>query len=262
MDLGLKGKSVLVLASSRGLGRAAALEFAREGARVMISSRSEKTLETAEREIRSATNAEVHRQVCDLRKPADIEALVDRTAAALGTVDVLVNNAGGPPPGNFDQLDDQQWLEAFELNLLSYVRAIRAVLPHMRKQQSGRIVNFASSSVKAPIDGLLLSNTFRTGIVGLAKSLSQELAADGILINTVGPGIVQTDRITELTQARADKQGITFADAQNQSLAQIPLGRFGQPDEFARLVVFLGSEANSYITGQTLLVDGGMVKAL
>ncbi len=262
MDLGLTGKSILVLASSRGLGKASALEFARAGARVMLSSRSEAKLAETASELHELTGGDIQYFACDLTDAKQIGALVAHTMDALDTVDVLVNNAGGPPPGDFEQLDDAAWQHAFELNLLSYVRAIRAVLPQMKAQGSGRIVNFASSSVKAPIPGLLLSNTLRAGIVGLAKSLSQELAPHGILINTVGPGIIQTDRIVELNQAKAERTGLSYAEVEQAALANIPLGRFGEPEEFARLVVFLGSQANTYITGQTLLVDGGLVKAL
>ncbi len=262
MDLGLTGKSVLVLASSRGLGKASALEFARAGACVMLSSRSEARLADTAAELRDVSGGDVQYCACDLTVAEQIDGLVSRTIDVFGTLDVLVNNAGGPPPGDFEQLDDAAWQHAFELNLLSYVRAMRVALPQMKAQGGGRIVNFASSSVKAPIPGLLLSNTLRAGIVGLAKSLSQELAPHGILINTVGPGIIQTDRIVELNQAKADGTGMSYADVEQAALANIPLGRFGEPEEFARLVVFLGSMANTYITGQTLVVDGGMVKSL
>ena len=169
---------------------------------------------------------------------------------------------GGPPPGAFDQFDDEAWQKAFELNLLSFIRAIREVLPYMRKQKRGHIINFASSSVKQTIDNLLLSNTFRAGIVGLAKSLSQELATDNILINTIGPGKIGTSRVQQLDEAAAERKGITYEELRKQNESVIPMGRYGKPEEFAKLAVFLCSEANTYITGQTVLVDGGMVKAL
>lgn len=263
MDLGLKKKSVLVLASSKGLGRASAKLFASEGASVMLSSRNKDELLKATEEIKSDTNnSDVNYQVCDITKSEDIKAVVARTVELYGTVDVLVNNAGGPPAGHFDDFGDAAWQGAFELNLLSFVRAIREVLPHMRNQQSGRIVNLASSSFKQPIDGLILSNVFRTGIMGLSKSLSQELAGDNILINTVGPGRIETDRIVELDQKIAENKGISFEKVQQQSRNAIPIGRYGTPEEFARMIVFLGSEANTYVTGQALLVDGGLVKAM
>ncbi|PPA70824.1 SDR family oxidoreductase [Jeotgalibacillus proteolyticus] len=262
MDLGIKGKSVLVLASSKGLGKATAFEFAKEGARIMLSSRDAGQLEETTKEIIDATGAEVNYQVCDITKEAEIASLVEETASRYGTVDVLINNAGGPPAGGFDAHGDDNWQKAFELNLLSFVRAIREVLPYMRKQGGGHILNFASSSIKQPIDGLILSNTFRAGILGLSKSLSQELAQDNILINTLGPGRIATDRVEELDTIAAKKQERSYEEVKAASEKAIPLGRYGKPQEFASIAVFLCSPANSYITGQALLVDGGMVKNL
>ncbi len=262
MDLGLKGKSVLILASSKGLGKATARQFACEGARVMLSSRNAEQLAHAAMEIKEETGAEINYQVCDITKVEDIKSLVDQTVHLYGSVDVLINNAGGPPAGGFDSHEDDNWLQAFELNLLSFVRAIREVLPHMRKQGSGHILNFASSSIKQPIDGLILSNTFRAGILGLSKSLSQELAQDNILINTIGPGRISTDRVAELDNIAANKRGLTYEEVKVASEKSIPLGRYGQPKEFANIVVFLCSSANTYITGQAFLVDGGMIKNL
>jgi 3-oxoacyl-[acyl-carrier protein] reductase len=262
LDLGLKGKSVIVLASSKGLGKATAKMFAEEGANVMLASRNEDQLQQTAVEIKAVSDGHVNYQVCNITASEDIEALVIKTVESYGTVDVLVNNAGGPPAGAFDDFSDEAWQGAFELNLLSFIRAIREVLPHMKEQQSGRIVNLASSSFKQPIDGLILSNVFRTGIMGLSKSLSQELAGDNILINTVGPGRVETDRIIELDHKVAEKKGVSFEDIQEKSKKAVPIGRYGTPEEFARMIVFLGSEANTYVTGQALLVDGGMVKAM
>ncbi len=187
---------------------------------------------------------------------------MEQAAARFGTVDVLVNNAGGPPAGSFVSLDDDAWQQAFELNLLSLVRCIREVLPYMRRERFGRILNFASSSFKQPLDNLLLSNTFRTGIIGLAKSLATELAADNILINTLGPGRIATDRVAFLDAMRAERQGSTPEAVKKQTESQIPLGRYGLPEEFARVAVFLASGANTYVTGQAFLVDGGLVKAI
>lgn len=262
MDLGLAGKTALVMASSKGLGKAIATKFAQEGANVMITSRSEDALQQTAQEIVKETGAKVEYQVCDLTNPYDIKSLVQQTIDKFGAVDILINNAGGPPAGKFDDFRDDQWQKAFELNLLSYVRAVREVLPAMRKQGGGHILNIASSSIKQPIDGLILSNTFRTGIIGLAKSLASELAPDNILINTVGPGRVATDRLVELDQAAAEKQGITAEEVKENFQSIIPIGRYGQPEEFATTAVFLCSSANTYVTGQALLIDGGMVKAL
>lgn len=260
MNLDLADKPVIVCASSAGLGKATALEFAREGARVMLSGRREVELKRTLTEIKSETGNEPRYTVADLTKPADIARLVDATVAAFGGVYTLVNNSGGPPAGTFDQFDDAAWQNAFELNLLSYVRTIRAALPHLRKSR-GRIVNFASSSVKSPIENLILSNTFRTGILGLSKTLASELGSDGILVNVLGPGRIHTDRIEQLDTIRATKAGVPIEQVRADTIKSIPVGRYGTPDEFARVAAFLGSPANTYVTGQALLVDGGMVKA-
>jgi 3-oxoacyl-[acyl-carrier protein] reductase len=262
VDLQLKGRTAIVLASTKGLGKATALMLAQEGAQVTISGRDEAALAAVRPEIKQATGHDPLTVVTDVTKAADIERLVKETVDRFGTVDILINNAGGPAAGTFDQLTDEQWQQAFELNLLSYVRAIRAVLPYMRKQRFGRIVNFASSSFKQPIENLILSNTFRTGVVGLAKSLASELGPDGILINTIGPGRIATDRVAHLDAIRAEKTGQSAEEVRKQMEATIPLGRYGEPEEFARYVTFLASPANSYVTGQSLLVDGGMVKAI
>lgn len=262
MDLGLEGKTALVLASSKGLGKATAMKFAEEGANVMISSRNEADLQKTAQEIREKTGTNVACKVCNIMDNEQIVELVHETVSKFKTIDILVNNAGGPPAGNFDDFSDKDWMNAFELTLLSVIRTIRAVLPFMRKQQSGRIVNIASSSFKQPLDNLTLSNTFRTGIMGLAKSLSQELAKDNILINTVGPGRIATDRLKELDSKTAEMKGVELEEIIAHSELAIPLGRYGTPEEFANVLVFLCSEANTYVTGQAILVDGGLVKAL
>ena len=263
MDLQLKGKSVVVLASSKGLGKAISTEFAKEGAHVLISSRSQEELEKTKAEIQEVSgNQQIQYQVCDVTKKVDIEQLIQKAVDWNGTVDVLINNAGGPPAGTFDQFSDEDWQKAFELNLLSFTRTIREVLPSMKEQQQGKIVNIASSSIKQTLDNLILSNTFRAGIVGLAKSLSQELASDNILINTVGPGRIATDRVAALDEKRADKLGMSVEELKSKTEQSIPIGRYGEPEEFARSVVFLASGANTYLTGQSLVIDGGLVKAL
>lgn len=263
MDLGLTDKSVIVLAASKGLGKATALEFASEGARVVIASRNEEELKTAVSDIHKQTsNPNIFFKSCDVTKSEDIEALVNFAVKQNGTVDVLVNNAGGPPAGGFKDFDDDTWQHAFELIMLSYVRAIRQVLPYMQKQKRGHIVNFTSSSMKQSLDNLILSNTFRAGVVGLAKSLSQELAPDNILINTIGPGRIATDRLSQLDHVQASKMGVPYEEVKATSENSIPIGRYGEPEEFAKQAVFLCSAANTYVTGQTILVDGGLVKAL
>lgn len=261
MDLGLKDKPVIVMASSSGLGKATALEFCREGANVMLFSRSEDELVKTQREIKEATGKEPLYTVGDITKYDDIKRLVKNTVEAYGDVYALVNNTGGPPAGIFDDFDDEAWQKAYELCLLSYIRTIREVLPYMKKNKAGRIVNFTSSSVKQVLDNLILSNTFRMGVVGLSKTLSQELGKYNILVNVVGPGRIGTARVEYLDKMRAEKAGLTVEDLRKETTKNIPLSRYGTPEEYAKLTVFLCSEANTYITGQIILVDGGLVKA-
>ncbi|SDH20256.1 3-oxoacyl-[acyl-carrier protein] reductase [Alteribacillus persepolensis] len=260
MDLELKGKAVVVLASSKGLGKASAREFALEGAKVMLCGRNQEVLEKAAKEIETESGSPVFWEVCEVSNQEDIEALMEAAMDKMGRIDVLVNNAGGPPAGKFVDMKDNDWQQAFELTLFSFVRAIRAALPELKKNE-GRIVNIASSSVKEPLDSLILSNTFRMGIAGLSKSLARELAPDGVLVNTIGPGRIATDRTKDLDEKRAEKNGVSFEKARQEAESMIPIGRYGAPEEFAKQVVFLGSFANTYVTGQTLLVEGGLVKA-
>lgn len=262
VDLHLQQKTAIVVASTKGLGKATALCLAQEGANVTICGRDEAALASVRAELEQATGRAPFAIIVDVTKEEDIKRLVDETVRHFGGVDILINNSGGPATGTFDQLTDEQWVKAFELNLLSYVRAIRAVLPHMRAKQFGRIINFASSSFKQPLENLILSNTFRTGVLGLAKTLSAELGPDGILINTIGPGRIATDRVAQLDSMRADALNTDTDDVRRKWEAMIPLGRYGQPDEFARMVTFLASGANTYVTGQAFLVDGGLVRAI
>ncbi len=262
MDLGLRGKTALVLAASKGIGRAIATELTAEGARVMISSRDETALEQTASEIRKRTGAEVDHYASDLTRSEEVRNLARRTVERFGGVDVLVTNTGGPPAGRFGDFEDGDWSAAFDLILMSLIRAVRETLPHMRERGGGRIVCVASSSVKQPIEGLILSNTFRAGLAGLVKSLSAELGPDGILINTLGPGRISTDRSAAIDARRAEAQGIPLQEARVNFEAQIPLGRYGTPEEFAKVAAFLASPANSYVTGQTILVEGGLVRAL
>ena len=261
MELGLKDKTVIVMASSDGIGKGTAIEFAKEGANVMLFARREDKLKEVQQQIKEMTGRKADYVAGDISKAADIEAVVARTLSTFGPVYALINNTGGPAAGTFDKFGDDDWYSAFDLTLLSYIRAIRAVLPSMQKQKTGRIINITSSSVKIVLDNLILSNTFRMGIVGLTKSLSSELGKDNILINVLGPGKIITDRVEHLDTIRSQRAGVPKDEFQKKVRQTIPLGRYGDPDEFARLAVFLCSEANSYITGQTLLVDGGLVKA-
>ena len=261
MDLGLAKKGALVMASSGGIGRGVAAELAREGAKVMLFARSEDKLSETAAAIEEETGNRPQFTVGDITSAEDVEGVVEKTVAECGGLWALFNNTGGPPAGGFEQFDDAAWQAAFELTTLGYVRAIRAALIPMKAAGGGRIVNNTSVSTKAAIDGLLLSNIFRAGLVGLGKSLSRELGPDGILVNTVGPGRIDTERIEQLDTIWAAQAGISFDEQRTRSQAAIPLQRYGSPADFGRIVAFLCSEANAYVTGQNILIDGAMVEA-
>ena len=264
MDLGLKDKCALVLASSSGLGKAVAKELAAEGAKVMLFSPFEDQLKEARAEITEVTgNKNVDFFCGDMTKPEDIKELVKATCEKFGPIYALFNNAGGPPAGPLNSFDDEAWYKAFDLTLLSYQRVVREVAPIMMENGGGRIVNSTSSSVKAVLDNLGLSNTMRAGVVGWSKTVSQELGKYNILVNVIGPGRIGTARIDYLDKMRADKQGISVEELQKNTWKTIPLGRYGRPEEYGKLAAFLlSATANTYITGQTILLDGGLVKAL
>jgi len=261
MDLGLKNKAALVMASSGGIGLGVAMELAREGAKVMLFARSTEKLAAAADAIEAETGNRPLFTAGDITDAASIEGVVSRTVEEFGGLWALFNNTGGPPAGAFTQFDDTVWQSAFELTMLSYVRTIRAALPHLKAGSGGRIVNNTSVSTKQAIDGLLLSNVFRSGLVGLGKSLARELGRDGILVNTVGPGRIDTERIEQLDTMWAGKGGISYEDQRSKAEASIPLGKYGEPADFGRIVAFLCSEANAYLTGQNILIDGAMVEA-
>jgi 3-oxoacyl-[acyl-carrier protein] reductase len=262
MDLGLKDRVAIVAASSQGLGKACALELAREGAKVVICARDPGKLAATADEIRAKTGGEVLWLAIDLTEAAQIQHLAEETLRRYGRIDVLVTNNGGPPTGYFDDLNDETWMAAHEKTLLSAVRLIRAVLPAMRAQGWGRIVNITSVAVKQPMDDLLMSNVYRPGVVALAKTLSAQVAAEGITINNVAPGYTRTERVVEIFEARAASQGRSTDEVLAESTASYPMKRMGEPEELAALVAFLASERASYITGATLQVDGGYYKGL
>jgi len=262
VDLGIAGKTALVCAASKGFGRAIAMGLAREGANVALCARTPGPLEQAAAEIRAATGRETLAIPADVTRDADGARLIESISNRWGGVDILVNNSGGPSPGAFEQADDAAWSAAFENSLMNVVRLTRRVIPHMKSRRWGRIVNITSTSVKQPIANLVLSNSIRPGVLGLAKTLSQELGAFNILINSVCPGSHETDRILELAESRAANNRTSRADELRKLTEAIPLGRLGRPEELADVVVFLCSERASYVTGTSIIVDGGAVRGV
>lgn len=262
MDLGLTGKVALVGGSSRGLGYACALELAREGARVSLCARNGEEAAAAARRIAEETGSEAVGFGFDLGVAGAPEAWAAASRESLGDADILVHNTGGPAPGQFEDLDDAAWAAAFDLLVLSAVRLFRAVLPGMRRNKWGRIVAIESISVKEPIDGLLLSNALRPGVVAVVKSLSRTVAADGITVNCVAPGAYATQRARDLAAARAEKAGISVDAFLREKAAGFPRRRPGDPEELAAVVAFLCSTRAANVNGATVVADGGTVRSL
>ncbi len=259
MDLKLSGKIALVTAASKGLGKATALRFAQEGAKVAICARSA-LVEQAAAEIQAQTGAAVLALRADLAQAEDIERMITTTAEQLGGLDILVTNSGGPPPNSFEQTSLSDWEAAVNLLLLGSVRLIRTALPYLRQSSAAAILTITSSSTKQPIPNLVLSNSIRLAVVGLTKTLSQELGPDRIRVNSILPGWTYTERIEELIAARAQKSGKSREAEIAEGTAAIPLGRMGTPEEFANVAVFLCSPAAAYVNGVMLPVDGGLCK--
>ncbi len=262
MDLGLKGKTALVAAASKGLGRAVADELAREGANLVICARTVRPLEKARQAIFDETGVEVVAVPADLSEPADIDRLIAAAKAEFGRVDILVTNTGGPPSGPFESHSREAWSEAVRQNLYSVLNLTREVLPAMREADWGRIINITSVAVKQPVDGLILSNAVRAAVTGFAKTLANEEAHFGITVNNVMPGYTKTERLEELAAQAADRSGLLPEEAYAAWEGQIPMGRIGTPAEFAAMVTFLASERASYITGVSIPVDGGAIRSL
>ena len=265
MDLGLNNKVALVLASSKGLGLACAKVFYNEGANVIICSRSKKNLETARQEITNNSKPKPINEILalkvDLNDEEQISVLFKDTMKKFGKIDILVHNAGGPHSAPISEISKEDWQNSINLNLLSFVRISELVLPIMQQQHFGRIIAITSVSVKQPLKNLVLSNTIRLGVVGYAKTLANEYAKDNILVNVACPGPTLTNRMRELIKAQTNETGNSEQEIMNFWLNSIPLGRFGQPEDLANLVVFLASEKASYITGTVIQVDGGFVKS-
>jgi len=256
------GKVVLVAASSKGLGFGIAESVARQGGRVALASRTKEDVEAAARKLSEEHGVEARGYVLDATNARSISNWVSEASGHFGRVDGMVVNAGGPPAGKFDKFEDKDWEAGFNLTLMSAVRMVRAVLPIMRRQGSGSILTITSSSIKEPIDILLLSNVFRAGVVSLVKSLSNDLAGEGIRINNIVPGQIDTDRVRSNDVFKSEQLGIPLEDWQAKRQGMIPMGRYGTIQEFGDAGAFLLSEDARYITGATLMVDGGRGKTV
>jgi len=262
MDSGLKNRVAIIAASSQGIGRATAEAFAAEGCCIAMCARNNKALESAAEEIRRQHSAEILTQAFDVTDASAVQQFVASVVQRFGSADICVTNAGGPPAKGFLSATIDEWKRALDANFLSTVYFAREVIPHMQKKKWGRIITITSITTKQPVSDLVLSNAVRAGVVGLVKSLANEFGKDGILVNNVGPGFTATDRLKELAKARSASEGKTQQQIFDGWAADAPVKRLGEPREVADAIVWLASERASYITGQTLLVDGGLYKGL
>ena len=262
MDLGLRDKIAIVAASSQGLGRAVAFGLAREGAKLALCSRNADAVGAVAEQIQKETGVETFAAPVDVTREQDVRAFVNQTAAKFGRVDICVTNAGGPPAKPFDATTTEEWRRAIDLNLMSALFFAHAVLPRMCAQRWGRLITITSLTVKQPVDGLILSNSVRAAVAGLVKSLANEYGPHNVLVNNVCPGYTATDRLVDLSSTLAKSAGVAPAEIEKRWTSQIPLGRLADPREFADTVVYLCSERASYITGQSIAIDGGFARGL
>ena len=262
MDLGIRERVALVAAGSKGLGKAVAEELAAEGANLVLCARGEGALRSTAEAIRQRSGAKVHTVQADVGKAGEPERVVREAHRVFGKVDILLTNSGGPPAGPFESHNADAWDAAYRLMLVSVVEFCRVVLPGMKERRWGRILNVTSIAAKQPVDNLMLSNSIRAAVIGFARTLANEVAPLGITVNNLVPGFTRTERMVELAQVNAKKEGISVEEAQKRFAAQIPMGRMAEPREFAALAAFLASERASYITGQSIAVDGGWIRAL
>jgi len=262
MNLNLKNKNAIVCASSQGLGKAAALDLAEEGVNLAICSRDQDKINKVKEEIHQKINSEIKvlaLQV-DLDSPDEIQAFYKQVENDLGSVDILVNNNGGPPPSTFEQLSDDDWQKAFNSTMMSCLRLSKLVIPNMKKNAWGRIINISSVSVKTPVNGLFLSNSLRMGVLGWAKALSDELAPHGVTVNTVCPGYTRTERVEAILETQSNSSGLKKEDIEKSIAENIPMKRVGEAEDLAGLITFLASEKADYMTGLAIQVDGGSAR--
>lgn len=262
MKLGLEDKVAIVGGGSRGLGRACALGLSREGTRVAICSRNLEALTQAAGDMSAESGVEVLPVASDLSSLDGVQRLIAQTVDHFGRLDIMVNNSGGPPAGSAQGAGEELWEQAIQMSLLFFARMSREALPHLRKQGGGRIINIFASSIKQPIENLMLSAATRLGALGFSKTLADEVAKENILVNNIAPGYLMTDRMMEVVESRAKSENISVDEAMNGLTSIIPMGRVGRPEELANLVVFLASDAASYITGATIQVDGGVIRSM
>jgi 3-oxoacyl-[acyl-carrier protein] reductase len=262
MDLGLHGKVALVVAASKGLGRAIAEELAREGASIVMCARGNDALLAARDEIASATGARILAIAGDVSKSDDVENIVRQALERFERIDILVTNAGGPPSGKFESLTPEMWKAATDLTLMSVVNLAARVIPGMKERKWGRIINVTSIAVKQPVEGLMLSNSLRSAVTGFARTLANEVAPFGITVNNILPGYTRTERVEQLSEATAKREGITRNAALEKWESEVPMRRLGEPKEFAALAAFIASDRASYITAQSIAVDGGWIRSL
>ncbi len=262
MNLNLENKNAIVCASSQGLGKAAAIDLAKEGVNLAICSRDQEKIDKAKEEILQKTdhNIKVIALKADLDSLKDIQIFLQEVEQSLGVIDILVNNTGGPPPSTFEQISDEDWQNAFNSTMMSAIRLSRAMIPKMKENGWGRIINISSVSVKTPVNGLFLSNSLRMGVLGWAKALADELAAYGITVNTVCPGYTKTERVEAILESQSSSSGLSKEEIEKTIADNIPMRRVGEAEDLAGLITFLASEKANYMTGLAVQVDGGSAR--
>ena len=260
MDLSIKGKNAIVCASSQGLGKSAAVDLAKEGVNLAICSRNKDKINLVKEEIEQTSDVKVVAIEADLSSEKDISALFQEAKKELKTIDILINNNGGPPPSTFEELTDEDWQKTFNSTMMSAIRLSKLALPDMKKNKWGRIINISSVSVKTPVNGLFLSNSIRMGVLGWAKALSDEVAPHGITVNSVCPGTTKTERIEQILNAQSESSGKDKSEIEEAMANSIPMLRIGQASDLSALITFLASEKASYMTGLAVQVDGGSAR--